>query len=283
MLFHLAYALVGFLADLILVRLRSDAQLRAEVLALRHQLRVLDRQTRRPAWQPADRLILTALNRLLPRSSQSSLLPSPETLFRWHRELVRRKWAAYRRRPSRRRQGDPELRELVLRLARENPRWGYRRIQSEVLKRGFRISHMGVAKILRSRRIPPAPRRGQRSWSDFVREHANAILATDFFVVETIWLTRLYVLFFIEVGNRRVHLDGISAHPTGEWVVQQARNLAWNLQDDELRLSFLLRDRDSKFTRAFDQVFVSSCASRRCDWPTPRSASPPHPRDRAAH
>jgi len=116
---------------------------------------------------------------------------------------------------------------------------------------------MGVAKILRSRRIPPAPRRSQRSWSDFVREHANAILATDFFVVETVWLTRLYVLFFIEVGSRRVHLGGISAHPTGEWVVQQARNLAWKLHDDELRVSFLLRDRDSKFTRAFDQVLVN--------------------------
>jgi putative transposase len=146
---------------------------------------------------------------------------------------------------------------LVLRLARENPRWGYRRIQGELLKLGFRISHMGVAKILRRRRIPPAPRRGHRSWPDFVRQQVNAIMATDFFTVDTVWLTRLYVLFFIEIGSRRIHIGGVTAPPGGEWVVQQARNLAWKLQDDDLRASFLLRDRDSKFTRAIDQVFTS--------------------------
>lgn len=257
MLHTLAYALVRFLAELLLIRLRSDAQLRAEVLALRHQLRVLERQSRKPRWQAADRLLLTALSRLLSGSGRRSFLPSPETLLRWHRELVRRKWAAYRRRPARRQRGNAELREFVLRLASENPRWGYRRIQGELLKLGFQISHMGVAKILRRSRVPPAPRRGQRSWADFVHQHANAILATDFFTVETVWLTRLYVLFFIEIGSRRVHLAGVSAHPVGEWVVQQARNLAWKLQDGQIPASFLLRDRDSKFTRAFDEIFAS--------------------------
>jgi hypothetical protein len=257
MLHTLAYALVRFLAELLLIRLRSDAQLRAEVLALRHQLRVLERQSRKPRWQAADRLLLTALSRLLSGSGRRSFLPSPETLLRWHRELVRRKWAAYRRRPARRQRGNAELREFVLRLASENPRWGYRRIQGELLKLGFQISHMGVAKILRRSRVPPAPRRGQRSWADFAHQHANAILATDFFTVETVWLTRLYVLFFIEIGSRRVHLAGVSAHPVGEWVVQQARNLAWKLQDGQIPASFLLRDRDSKFTRAFDEIFAS--------------------------
>lgn len=147
MLLSLAYALVRFLADLLLVRARSDTQLRAEVLALRHQLRVIERKVGKPGWQPGDRLLLAGLSRLLPRSGWSSLLPSPETLLRWHRELVHRTWAAYRQRPPRpRRPRDPELRELILRLASENPRWVYRRIQG-TLKLGFRISHMGVAKI----------------------------------------------------------------------------------------------------------------------------------------
>ena len=155
MLLSLAYTLFGFLADLLLVRRRSDARLLAEVLALRHQLRVLERKVGKPRWQPADRLLLANLSRLMPRSRWSSLLPSPETLLRWHRELVRRKWATYRRRPLRRRQSrDPELQEVILRLASENPRWGYRRIQGEALKLGFRISHMGVAKMLRRHHNP---------------------------------------------------------------------------------------------------------------------------------
>ncbi len=135
-------------------------------------------------------------------------------------------------------------------------RWGYRRIQGEALKLGVRISHMGVAKILRSRGIPPAPRRSQTSWRRFVRHHAAQILATDFFTVETTWLQRLHVLFFIELASRKVHLAGITASPTGEWVAQQARNLAWKLQDGALKANFLLRDRDSKFTAGFDQVLL---------------------------
>src|SRR5215471_15263424 len=160
MLLALLYQLVRYLTDLVLVSTQSDAQLRAEVLALRHQLRVLERKVGKPAWQPGDRLLLAALSRLLRRSSLDALLPRPETLLRWHRELVRRKWAASAGRPPR--PGSArhrERRELVLRLAQENPSWGYRRIQGEALKLGFKISHMGVAKILRRQRIPPGPRR----------------------------------------------------------------------------------------------------------------------------
>ena len=135
MLLALLYQLVRYLTDLTLVRTQSDAQLRAEVLALRHQLRVLERKVGKPAWQPGDRLLLAALSRLLRRSSLDALLPRPETLLRWHRELVRRKWAAFAGRPPRPRSArHRERRELVLRLAQENPSWGYRRIQGEALK-----------------------------------------------------------------------------------------------------------------------------------------------------
>ena len=256
MLLGLTYQLVLFVVDLVLVRTRSDAQLRAEVLALRHQLRVLERKVGKPAWQPGDRILLAGLSRLLPRSGLPSLLPRPETLLRWHRDLVRHEWAALRHRSPRPRPArDPKRRECVLRLAEENPRWGYRRIEGEALKLGFRISHMGVAKILRSRGIPPAPRRSRTTWRRFDHQHTAQMLATDFFTVETAWLRRLHVLFFIELASRKVHLAGITASPTGDWVAQQARNLAWKLQDGPLKAKFLLRDRDSKFTAGFDQVF----------------------------
>jgi putative transposase len=258
MLLGLTYQLVRFVLDLILVRTRSDAQLRAEVLALRHQLRVMERKVGKPAWQPGDRILLAGLSRLLPRSGLPALLPRPETLLRWHRDLVRRRWAAFPQRPPRPRPArDPERRECVLKLARENSRWGYRRIQGEALKLGFRISHMGVAKILRGQHIRPAPRRGQTTWREFVRQHAAQMLATDFFTVETAWLQRLHVLFFIEIASRKVHLAGVTANPTRQWVAQQARNLAWKLQDGAVWARYLLRDRDSKFSAAFDQVFRS--------------------------
>jgi putative transposase len=258
MSFALLYSLVRFLLDALLTRRQSELRLQAEVLALRHQLRVVERQVRRPRWQPADRLLLTVLSRILPRPAWSALLVSPETLLRWHRELIRGKWAAYARRSQYPDRGRPsELHQLILRLARENSRWGYRRVQGELLKLGHRCSHLTVRRVLRRHGLPPAPRRSQRSWREFVRQHADQILATDFFVVDTVWMTRLYVLFFIEVGSRRVHLAGCTYNPTGAWVVQQARNLVWKLQDGELPVKFLLRDRDAKFSGGFDEVFRS--------------------------
>jgi putative transposase len=244
MLLGLTCKLMRFITDLVLVRTRSDAQLRAEVLALRHQLRVLERKVGSPAWQPANRILLAGLSRLLPKSGLPSLLPKPETLLRWHRDLVCRKWAVFGQRPRRQRPvRDPERRALTLKLAEENPRWGYRRIQGEVVKLGFGISHMQVARIQRSHGIPPAPRRSHTTWREFVRQHADQMLACDFFTVETAWLQRLHVLFFIEIASRKVHLAGITANPIGEWVAQQARTLAWTLQDGALKAQFLLRDR----------------------------------------
>ena len=258
MFFALLYNLLRVLLQALIVRGRDEAALRAEVLALRHQLGVLERQVGRPRWRPADRVVLAAISRVLPRSAWRALLPSPETLLRWHRELVRRKWAAFGRRPRRRRaSARSELHTLILKLTRENEGWGYRRIVGELRKLGHRCSYQTVRRVLRRHGLEPAPRRSQRSWREFVRKHADQILATDFFHVDTVWLSRLYVLFFIEVGSRKVHLAGITANPSAEWVVQQARNLAWKLQDGGLKAQYLLRDRDSKFTAAFDEVFKS--------------------------
>ena len=254
----LLHALARLLLEIIIVRGRPKARLEAEVLALRHQLRVLERQVGRPRWQPADRLFLAAISRILPRPDWGSLLPEPDTLLRWHRDLVRRRWAAYRKR-RRRQRPDPssELHRLILKLARENQRWGFRRIQGEVLKLGHRCSHMTIRRVLRRHGLQPAPRRGQRSWREFVRQHADRILACDFFTVlpgDTVFLARFYVLFFIVIGSRRVHLAGCTYNPDQAWVVQQARHLAWKLQDGALSAKYLLRDRDARFTAGFDEV-----------------------------
>ena len=189
MIASLLYSIARLLVDLLSVRDREQAELQAEVLALRHQLRVLQRQVRRPRWSPGDRLVLATIIERLPKRRWSALLPSPETILRWHRELVRRKWAAFGKRPRRVRPAmDPEVIDLILRLACENPRWGYRRIQGELLKLGRPCSHVTVRKVMRLHRVPPAPRRSTRTWEEFVRQHAAHLLATDFFTVETAWL-----------------------------------------------------------------------------------------------
>ncbi len=248
MLLALVYAIARLLLDLLLLRRRPDASLQLEVLVL-HQLRALQRQVGCPRWRTGDRLLLAALSQRLSTAAWPAFLVRPETLLRWHRALVRRKWALFTAR--RRKRGRPrlpaELRELVVRLARENPRWGYRRIEGELRKVGFQCSHLAVRAILRRQGLPSAPVRARISWSQFIHQHAAQLLATDFFTVETAWLQRLCVLFFLEVGSRRVRLAGCTAHPTAAWVVQQARNLAWKIQDGDLTPRFLLRDRDTKF------------------------------------
>jgi len=148
-----------------------------------------------------------------------------------------------------------ELSDLIVKLARENSRWGYKRIAGELRKLGHDCSYQAVRRVLRRHGLEPAPRRSRRSWQEFVRQHADQILSCDFLTVDTVWLTRLYVLFFIELGSRRVHLADCTYSPRGEWVAQQARNLAWKVQDGVLKAKFLLRDRDSKFSAGFDEVF----------------------------
>jgi putative transposase len=251
----LGYLALRCLLQLLLLRPRSDGFKELEIVVLRHELSVLRRQTARPQLQPSDRLLLAAASRLLPRSRWSSFLVTPATLLRWHRRLVARRWT-YAARNGRPPVGG-EIRELVLRLARENPRWGYQRIVGEINGLGLRVSATTVRQILREAGIGPAGSRGGLSWRAFLRQQAKSMLAVDFFTVETVSLQRLYVLFFIELGSRRVHLAGCTANPTGEWVTQQARQFAWTLQEQPSPFRFLIRDRDAKFTRSFDAVFAS--------------------------
>jgi putative transposase len=225
-----------------------------ELVLLRHQPSVLARQQQRPRLRPADRAFIAALARLLPHRRRHGLVVTPATLLRWHRELVRRRWTYPQRRGGRPPTGRA-LRELVVRLARENHSWGYQRIAGELLKLGFRISPSTVRRLLASAGLEPAPRRHAVSWPAFLRRQAAVLLACDFFTVETVTLRRLYVLFFIELGSRRVHFAGCTTNPSGAWVVQQARNLSFtNLFE---RMHFLIHDRDSKFTAAFDELFRS--------------------------
>jgi hypothetical protein len=248
---------VRVLLDALVVRARAGAARDVELLALRQEVRVLRRTVARARWRRADRLVFAALARCLPRAGWPVFPVRPETLLRWHRELVRRKWALFGRRRG---PGRPPLRAdvcaLVVRLARENPRWGSVRIRGELLKLGHDVSATAIRTLLRRRRVPPAPRRAGRAWPAFLRAHATGLLACDFFAVETIRLRTLSVLFFLEVQTRRVFIAGCTAHPTAAWVAQQARDLVWDLEAAGIRPRLLLRDRDAKFPPAFDAVFV---------------------------
>src|SRR5215211_4950927 len=237
------------------LRFRSNEFKELEIVVLRHELVVLRRQAGRPELTSADRVFLAAASRLLPRVSWRSFFVTPTTLLRWHRGLVARRWTYGGRR------GRPpiggEIRALVLRLARENRGWGYQRIAGELRGLGLTVSATTVRKLLGQSSLGPAGVRSGLSWREFLRAQAHSMLAVDFFTVETISLQRLYILFFIELGSRRVHLAGCSANPDGAWVAQHARQFAWTLQEQPSRFRFLIRDRDSKFTRDFDAVFAS--------------------------
>jgi putative transposase len=197
-----------------------------EIAVLRHELTVLRRQVSRPRFTPGDRMVLATLAKLLPRDRWKVFLVTPSTLLRWHRDLIRYRWTyPVTGRPRRL---DPEVVELVLRMARDNERWGYLRIVGECRKLGVTVSATSVRTILRRHRLGPAPRRGGPTWTQFLRAQAGGMLACDFLTVETVGLTRLYVFFVIELERRRVHLAGVTAHPTGAWVTQAARNLLWD-------------------------------------------------------
>ncbi len=249
--------------ELVLLCCRSAEAKEIEILVLRHELAVLRRQHPRPRLQPTDRALLAALSRLLPRAGWSVFLVQPETLLRWHRRMVARRWTY----PSTAKGRPPvsdEVQQLVVRLARENPRWGYQRIHGELLRLGWRVSASSIRRILRAHGIDPAPRGAQTSWRSFLRQQAAGIVACDFFSVDTILLRRVYVLFVIELGSRRVHLAGVTDHPTGLWVAQQARNLLAVVGEQGTAWKFLIRDRDTKFTRAFDDVWRSTGAEVIC-------------------
>ena len=254
------YLMTRGLVGMLLGCLRSEHAKDVEIAVLRHQLAVLRRQVKRPEFRSADRALLAMLSSALPRGRWSSFLLTPDTILRWHRRLVARKWTQVQ--PC---DGRPPLADhvvaLILQLARENPRWCYRRIQGELKKLGMLVSATTIRTVLLRNGLRPAPRRASVTWRAFLRAQASAILAIDFFTVETVRLKTLYVLFLIELHTRRVRFVGVTDHPNGLWVVQRARELSMRREAERIvgtsAPRFLIRDRDSKFTRAFDDVFAS--------------------------
>jgi putative transposase len=250
------YRSMCILFQLLALRPRSSEHKEIEILVLRHELAIACRQLGKPRPSLADCALLAALSRGLPRSAWSAFSVSPKTVLHWHRRLLRRHWTYDRRGPGR--PGlDAELQSLIVRLARENPGWGYRRIVGELKKLGLRVAARSVRSVLKRCGIPPAPRRSGPSWRTFLRRQAQSILACDFLTVDTVSLRRFYVLFLIELHTRRVQLGGITANPSGTWVTQQARNLMIEGWGFERPLRFLIRDREAKFSAAFDEVFRS--------------------------
>ena len=231
MFFSLCYVALRWMLELTALRVRSNEFKDLEIVVLRHELAILRRRTSRPAMTWTDRLVLAAASRLLPRAHWQSFIITPATLLRCHRRLVAKRWTYTRRagHPAIRR----EIRELVLRFARENPRWGYQRMVGELKGLGIAVSATTVRAWLRKAGLGPVGARRGMSWSKFLRTHRGSLLAVDFFTVETIWLQRLYVLFFIELGSRRVHFAGCTPTPSAPWVTQQARQLTWTLAGQE--------------------------------------------------
>lgn len=258
-LWKLVYLGLRRLLDLVALVTRSESANQVELLVLRHEIVVLRRQIGRPAYQPADRALLAVFSRLLPRARWGAFGVTPATLLTWHRRLVARRWTYPHGRPGRP-SVDEDTTALVVRLARENPRWGYRRVQGELIKLGVRLAASTIAQIMKDHGLGHAPRRTGPTWRAFLRAQASGIVATDFFSVDTLALTRLYVLFFIELGRRRVWVTGVTAHPHAPWVTQQARNVVGDIHDDGIEVKFVLRDRDTKYVLGFDEVFRSEGA-----------------------
>jgi putative transposase len=247
------YLMFVRLAGWLVLLARSSASKDAELLVLRQEVAVLRRQNPKPRLDWADRAVLAALARLLPRPLRINRLVTAETLLRWHRRMIRWRWTYPRR--GGRPQVDPQTVALIGQMARENPGWGYKRIQGELVGLGIRVGASTVRRVLKRLRILPAPHRSRSTWRQFLRTQASTMLACDFFHVDCAFtLRRLYVFFMLEVGTRHVHVLGVTAHPDGAWTVQQARNLLMELGERAARFRFLVRDRAGQFIGAFDAV-----------------------------
>jgi putative transposase len=262
MCLRLVFLLTTRLAAGLRLSWREETWKTAEILILRHQLAVLQRhQPRRPKLNWADRALLAALLGVIPKARRHGLrlAVTPDTILRWHRDIVRRRRAARSIRGKTGRPATrPTIKALVLRLARENPEWGYRRIHGELAGLGVKVAASTAWQILKNAGIDPAPRRSGPAWSQFLRSQAEAILACDFFTAELLDGTQAYVLAVIERATRRIRILGVTLYPTGEWTAQQARNLLMDLGGQADRVKFMIRDRGPDFTAAFDAVLAGA-------------------------
>jgi putative transposase len=251
---RLLYWIFRQVLGLVLMLGRTSTTKEVELLVLRHEVAVLRRTNPRPRLDWADRAVFAALVQRLPRALRGHRLVTPDTILGWHRRLVRRRWTY----PNR--TGRPPIAALVVRMARENPRWGYMRLRGELLRLGHRVGASTIRRVLQRHGIPPAPARHiDTSWRQFLRTQATSMLAVDFFHVDcALTLRRLYVLFVLEVGDRSLHVLGVTGHPDGPWTTQQARNLLMDLGEHVGRFRFLVRDRAGQFTASFDAVLADA-------------------------
>ena len=230
MLLKIVYLLTRRVLSMAALVFRGDLAKDAELLVLRHENAVLRRHVGRVRYEPADRARFAALARLVPRRRWAGVFPvTPAALLAWHRRLAAGKYDTSGRRKPARPPACPGIARLVVRLARENPLCGHRRIHGELTKLGVTIAPSTGWEILHAAGIDPAPRRPGPGWRQFLRARAAGIVAVDFLHADTVLLKRLHVLVFIEHGTRRMHIGGVTTSPTAEWTVQQARNLALSL------------------------------------------------------
>ena len=266
MIYHLLFCFVTLVFDIFSSVRVAPSEKDLQIALLRQQLRILQRTSKAQSrlTRPEKLMLVALTSRLKTRTRrfhkalhEAVFLVQTDTLLKWHRQLVRQKWTFQHPHRGGRPRLERDLEALIVRIAHENPRMGYDKIQGKLLKLGFKIHPSTVKNVLRRHGLFPAPQRAQSSWRAFLKHYRQQMLACDFFTVETIRLETIYVLFFIELGSRRVHLAGCTANPNSAWVTQQARQIVWHLSDEPRPMRFLIHDRDSKFTTRFDYIFVS--------------------------